>query len=206
MSWWSSLAAPERRPYRFAMVGVVALVAIGWWWWPTFTGQAAGTDVVIVSDPFLASAEREMTYRIHEDGFSLAWAPTIATWCDVPAAVRAAVEADAPSRVVVSALVEGTCGTAPEALRGEAVQAAGGARAVVVVQPGDETTAAALSGFDAVVVEPSRLLGMPDTPEQPCQWWDTCPPSGEIAVRDEAGTLSPAGATRVARMTVTALR
>ena len=53
---------------------------------------------------------------------------------------------------------------------------------------------------DADVVEPARLLGAPGTLEQPCQWWDDCPPSGQVVVRDETGALTLAGATRVARM------
>jgi len=119
---------------------------------------------------------------------------------------EAAVAADEPTHVIVSAVEEGTCGTAPEELRRAAAEAAGTARTVVVVQPGDVTTPAALSGVDAVLVEPARLLGPPGTLEQPCQWWDDCPPSGQIAVRDETGGLSFAGTTRVARMTTAALR
>jgi hypothetical protein len=206
VSWWSRLADSRPRRVRAVAIGVVALVVIGWWWWPTFSGQASGTDVVIVGDPFLASAEQELTHRIHEDGFSLAWAPGVATWCELPAAVEVAVAADEPTHVIVSAVEEGECGTAPEELRRAVAEAAGAARTVVVVQPGDVTTAASLSGVDAVVVEPARLLGPPGTLEQPCQWWDDCPPTGQIAVRDETGGLSFAGTTRVARMTTTALR
>ncbi len=206
VSWWSRLADSRPRQVRAVIVGVVAIVVIGWWWWPTFSGQASGTDVVIVGDPFLVSAEQELTHRIHEDGFSLAWAPGVATWCELPAAVEAAVAADEPTHVIVSAVEEGACGTAPEELRRAVAEAAGTARTVVVVQPGDVTTPASLSGVDAVLVEPARLLGPPDTLEQPCQWWDDCPPSGQIAVRDETGGLSFAGTTRVARMTTTALR
>ena len=94
----------------------------------------------------------------------------------------------------------------PEDLRRAAAAAAGTARTVVVVQPGDVTTPASLSGVDTVLVEPARLLGSPGTLEQPCQWWDDCPPSGQVVVRDETGALTLAGATRVARMTTTALR
>jgi len=206
VSWWSRFADSRWHPIRDVAIVVAALLAIGWWWWPTFSGQASGTDVVIVGDPFLASAEQELTRRIHEDGFSVAWAPTIATWCDVPDAIRAAVAADEPSRVIVSAVEEGTCGIAPEDLRAAAAEAAGSARIVVVVQPGDVTTPSYLSGGGTVVVDPARLLGAPETLEQPCLWWDTCPPSGQIAVRDETGGLTLAGATRVARMTTTALR
>jgi hypothetical protein len=206
VSWWSRLAESRSHQVRALAIGVVALLVVGWWWWPTFSGQASGIDVVIVGDPFLASAEQELTQRIHEDGFSLAWAPTVATWCDVPAAVRAAVEADEPTHVIVSAVEEGACGTPPEDLRRAAAAAAGTARTVVVVQPGDVTTPASLSGADAALVEPARLLGSPGTLEQPCQWWDDCPPSGQVVVRDETGALTLAGATRVARMTTTALR
>lgn len=206
MSWWSRFAESRSHQVRAVVIGVAALVAVGWWWWPTFSGQASGIDVVIVGDPFLVSAEQELTHRIHEDGFSLAWAPGVATWCELPAAVEAAVAADEPTHVIVSALEEGPCGTPPEELRRAVAEAAGTARTVVVVQPGDVTTPAALSGVDAVLVESARLLGPPDTLGQSCQWWDDCPPSGQIAVRDEAGGLTFAGTTRIARMTTTALR
>jgi hypothetical protein len=75
------------------------------------------------------------------------------------------------------------------------------------VPPGSASaTTVALSTGGAIVVDPTRLLGSPDERTQPCQWWDRCDPDGTVAVRDENGVLSPAGATRVARMTVGALR
>lgn len=207
MSIWSRFTAPQGRPWRVAVaVGVAALVVVAWWWWPTFTGQAGGTDVVIVGDDFLAISEREVTYRVHEDGFSVAWAPSITSWCDAPAAVSAAVAEHEPTRIVVSALEIGDCGTPGTDLRRQVAAAAEGTRLVVVVQPGDDASAQDFAETDAIVVRPQRLLGLPDAVEQSCQWWDTCQPNGQITVRDASGVLTPEGTTRVARMIVPALR
>lgn len=207
MSIWSRVTAPQGRSWRIAAaVGTVAVIGLAWWWWPTITGQADGTDVVVVGDGFLGVSEREVTYRIHEDGFSVAWAPPVTTWCDVPGAVSTAVAEHDPSYVVVSAIEEGSCGTPAGQLRQDVVDAAEGTRLVVVVQPGDSVTEPGLDGTGAVIVEPERLLGLPGTLEQPCQWWDDCQPNGQITVRDASGTLTPEGTTRVARMIVPALR
>ena len=198
----------RRRTIAAVVVSLAALIAVFWWWWPSLTpGSSGEADVVVVGDSFLRSTEPELSNRLHEDGFTVADPVTIADWCDAPDAIRAAVDEASPSRVVVSAAGDGSCGSSAEELRDEVVDAAGDATAVVVVPPGSASaTAAALSAGGAVVVDPTRLLGAPDSRAQPCQWWDQCQPDGTVVVRDDDGVLSPAGATRVARMTVGALR
>lgn len=206
MSIRSRFSGEQGRRWRIGAVVAVAAIGLAWWWWPTFTGQAGGTDVVIVGDQFLTTSEREVTYRIHEDGFSIEWSPEIADWCDASAAVTRAIADHDPTHVVVSALADGTCGTPGPELRRAVADAADGTRLVVVVQPGDGAIAEDFAGTGAVVVEPQRLLGLPGELEQPCQWWDTCQPNGLVTVRDASGALTPEGTTRVARMIVPALR
>jgi len=214
----------SRRGRSITLVAVLVVAVLAWWWYPTMTGEAADTDVTIVGDSFLQSAEREITYRIREDGFSLVWATTGApgvtaatdtttsaapasqlTWCDAPAAVQAAVARDHPDIVVVSFAEEGSCGTDPVAVRAAVRAAAGSAKLIAVAYPADEY-APLPSG--SVVVRPSRLIGPVDNTTEGCLWFDSnaCLPNGRVEVRTADGGLAPSGQTRVARMIVTALR
>jgi hypothetical protein len=198
----NAFATPQRR--GAAAIALAVIVGLIWWWYPTVSGQAADTDVAIVGDSFVWSAEREITYRVHEDGFSLVWAPQGTGWCDAPTAVHDVVAADHPSIVVISFATEGTCDTDPASLRQQVADAAGSARLVVVENPA--TTAPAPPPRHAVVVSPSRLLGPDGTIDRSCLWWDNCRPDDRIDVRGADDSLTPAGQTRVARMIVTALR
>jgi hypothetical protein len=193
------------RNRRVLAIVVVVLAGLLWWWWPQITDEAAGTDVAIVGDSFLRSAEREVTYRIHEDGFSLVWAdPAPSSWCEAADAVRRVVSTAHPSIVVVSFRDEGICGGGPAAARAAVTQAAAGARVIVVTNPAADPAAPAPVG--AAVVDPTRLLGPDGTVEEGCLWFDACLPNGRVAVREADGALAPSGQTRVARLIVTALR
>ena len=198
----NAFASPRLR--GAVVIAVVVLVGLIWWWFPTITGESADTDVAVVGDSFVWSAEREITYRVHEDGFSLVWAPQATGWCDAPNAVRDVIAAEHPSIVVVSFADEGTCDTDPVTLRAQVADAAGSVRLIVVANPATEATAPVPR--HAVVVSPSRLLGPAGTIDRSCLWWDNCRPDGRIDVRRADDTLTPAGQTRVARMIVTALR
>ena len=212
------------RGRRIAVVGVLVVGVLIWWWYPTLNSESSKTDVAIVGDSFLQNAEREVTNRVHEDGFSLDWAvgggPKNATeataavtnppnepqltWCDAPALVRSEVQRVDPSIVVVSFASEGTCGTDPVAVRAAVVAAAGSARLIVVTNPATEDSSP--DPPHAVVVRTSQLLGPDGTMQQTCLWFDACPPDGQIDVRDTADNLVISGQTRVARMIVAALR
>jgi hypothetical protein len=217
-------AVATTRGRAIAVVGALAVATLVWWWYPTLTNDAAGTDVAIVGDSFLQGAEREVTYRIHEDGFSLVWATTGSvgvtdpsattttvpagpelTWCDAPGAVQAEVARDHPEIVIVSFAAEGSCGTDPVAIREAVRAAAGSAKLIVVTNPAAED---APLPAKAVVVRPSRLIGPLGTTTQGCLWFDsdTCQPNGRVDVRTVDGALTPSGQTRVARLIVTALR
>jgi len=220
-----SLAATMATPrVRWIVVGVLAVVLLVWWWYPSITDEAADTNVAIVGDSFLQGAEREVTYRIHEDGFSLVWAttgstgvtnpsettttsPLIAelTWCDAPDAVRDEVARDHPEIVIVSFADEGSCGTDPVAVREAVRVAAGSAKLIVVTNPAAED---APLPAKAVVVRPSQLIGPVGNTTEGCLWFDsdTCQPNGRVDVRTADGALTPSGQTRIARLIVTALR
>ena len=224
----AAVATPRgRRIAVVAVVSVLSVAALGWWWYPTVTNEAAGTDVVIVGDSFLQGAEREVTYRIHEDGYSLVWATTGSTgvaptdssiettttvldaaeltWCDAPGAVADAIARNHPEIVIVSFAVEGSCDMDPVAVREAVRTAAGSAKLIVVTNPAAED---APLPAKAVVVRPSRLIGAVDNMTEGCLWFDsdTCQPNGRVDVRTADGALSPSGQTRVARLIVTALR
>ncbi len=194
----------DRQHRGTVVVSLIVVIGLIWWWFPALTDESADTDVAIVSDSFLFSAEREVTYRIHEDGFSLVWAPQQASWCDAPAAVSTIVHDHDPATIVVSFADEGSCGTDPAEIRDQVAAAAGDAKLIVVANPA--TVAAAPPTPRAVSVDPSRLLGPVGTIDQGCLWWDTCRPDGRVDVRAADGSLVPSGQTRVARMIVTALR
>lgn len=193
----------DRRRRGTVVVSVIVVIGLIWWWFPALTDESADTDVAMVGDSFLWSAEREITYRIHEDGFSLVWAPLTASWCDAAAVVGKIVHDDAPATVVVSFADEGTCATSPAEVRDQVAAAAGSAKLVVVANP---ASASSPTTPHALIVDPSRLLGPVGTVDQGCLWWDTCRPDGRVDVRTADGGLAPSGQTRVARMIVTALR
>jgi len=218
----AAVATPRGR--GVAPIAVLSAAVAVWWWYPTLTNEAAGTDVAIVGDSFLQGAEREVTYRIHEDGFSLVWATTGSTgitdpsetttttpdvpeltWCDAPRAVEAEVERVHPAIVIVSFAAEGSCGTDPVAVREAVRAAAGSSKLIVVTNPAAED---APLPAKAVVVRPSRLIGPVGNMTEGCLWFDsdTCQPNGRVDVRTADGALTPSGQTRIARLIVTALR
>src|SRR4051794_37565692 len=123
-----ALAAAVATPRggRIAIVVVLVLAALTWWWYPALSDESADTDVAIIGDSFLQSAVREITQRIHEDGFSLVWAvgggpsneteatsPSTTTagvqptWCDAPSMVRDQIRRHHPAIIVISLTSEG---------------------------------------------------------------------------------------------------
>ena len=183
------------------MLAVVA--ALLWWQWPTITGRGARTDVVLLTDGFLASTERPVTYRIHEDGRSLRWDTAARSWCDAANAVHDAVERFDPGAIVLSFAESSGCDAAAVT---EAVRAAGGHSVVVVAQPGRSGVEAAATPAGATLVDPGRFIGdQPVATALPCQWWDSCTADGTVAVRKSDGSLTAEGGDRVARMIVAGL-
>lgn len=186
------------------IVAVVAVVAgLLWWQWPTINGQDSRTDVVLLTDGFLTSTERPVTYRIHEDGRSLRWDSEATSWCDAADAVRK-IEAEAdPAAIVLSfGSADGCDGDAVT----KAVRAAKGHAVLVVAQPGRSGVESAATQAGATVIDPSGFVGdQLNATAMPCQWWETCTADGTVAVRTADGLLTAEGGDRVARLIVAQL-
>jgi hypothetical protein len=197
--------AGRTRALGAVLASTAVLVAAVVWWWPLLTGDRGDVEVLVLGDSFLHEHPQEVTYRIHEDGFAFEWADPLASWCDAAAVVGNMIESGAPDQVVLSFAEAGTC-VSPHVVADVASTVRSlGAEPVIVVQPGSSSAADAMIA-GSTIVDPTRLLGMPPTAEMGCQWWDDCTPAGTVVVRDESGTLTAAGSSRVARMLVAALR
>ena len=188
-----------------AKIVTVVAVATGlvWWQWPTISGQDSRTDVVLLTDGFLTSTERPVTYRIHEDGRSLRWDSDATSWCDAADAVqKIEAEADPAAFVLSFAYADGCDGEAVT----EAVEAAKGHTVLVVAQPGRSGVEGAATRAGATLIDPSSFIGDQMTATaMPCQWWETCTAEGTVAVRTADGVLTAEGGDRVARLIVAQL-
>lgn len=174
-----------------------------WWQWPTLDHQDKRTDVVLVTDRFLASTELPLTNRIHEDGRTLRWDTAATTWCNAADAVSAAVEQFDPAAVVLSFGDASGCGGSAVT---DAVRAARGHSVVIVAQPGGSGLETVTDRAGAKLVDPSPFIGdQLAATSLPCQWWETCTPDGTVAVRTADGGLTADGEDRVARMIVAEL-
>ena len=185
------------------MVVVLLVAGVLWWQWPVVAGYDARLDVALVTDRFLSSTERPITYRIHEDGRSLRWVGEAGSWCDAAAAVQRVVAESRPAAIVLSFGDAGGCG--PAAVTA-AVRAAGGHRVLIVVQPGRSAVETTADRAGATLIDPSRFVGdQAVATSMPCQWWDTCGADGTVPVRAADGSLTPEGGDRVARLIVAQL-
>jgi hypothetical protein len=186
------------------VIAVVAVVAaLVWWQWPTITQQDERTDVVLLTDGFLTSTERPVTYRIHEDGRSLRWDAGATSWCSAADAVGR-IEAEYEPAAIVLSFGDATgCDATAVA---NAVQAARGHTVLIVTQPGRSGIESAGEQDGATLIDPSRFVGDQLTAtSMPCQWWETCTADGTIAVRTVGGSLTAEGGDRIARMIVAEL-
>jgi hypothetical protein len=186
------------------ILSIVAVVAgLLWWQWPSIDNEDSRTDVVLLTDHFLTSAEEPVTYRIHEDGRSLLWESGATSWCDAAEAVRKVQQDVDPAAIVLSFGTASGCDATAVA---DAVEAADGHTVVVVTQPGGSGVEAAADAVGATVIDPTRYIGdQPVATSMPCQWWDTCTADGTVPVRAANGSLTPEGADRVGRMIVAEL-
>jgi hypothetical protein len=174
-----------------------------WWQWPTIAGHDARTDVVLLTDGFLTSTERPVTYRIHEDGRSLRWDAGATSWCNAADAVRKVEDEFDPAAIVLSFGDATGCDSAALV---SAVTAARGHRVLIVEQPGRSGIESAADGAGATLIDPTRFIGdQLAATSMPCQWWETCTADGSIAVRTADGSLTPEGGDRVARIIVAEL-
>jgi hypothetical protein len=182
---------------------LVVVAAVLWWQWPTIAGYDTRTDVVLLTDGFLSSTERPVTYRIHEDGRTVRWDGGATSWCGAADAVRR-VDAEFDPAAIVLSFADAT-GCDATALT-DAVRAAHGHRVLVVTQPGRSGIEAAANAAGATMIDPTRFIGdQPVATSMPCQWWESCTADGTIVVRAADGALTAEGGDRVARIIVAEL-
>lgn len=185
------------------IVAAAVLAGVLWWQWPLIAGYDSRTDVVLVTDGFLASTERPVTYRIHEDGRSLRWDAEATSWCGAADAVRK-IEASLDPAAIVLSFADAT-GCDATALT-DAVRAAHGHRVLIVAQPGRSGIEAAADRAGATLIDPTVFIGdQPIATSLPCQWWESCSADGTIPVRAADGSLTAEGGDRVARIIVAEL-
>jgi hypothetical protein len=193
-----------RSPALVALAVAAAVLLVGWWAWPTWRGDDAELDVLVVADGFLTDAERSVDLRVREEGWALDWSDAATSWCDDPAALREEVERRDPGDVVVSF----GAGAGDAACVGQLVRAveSAGARVVVVDQPGSGLDVAAVDAAGGEVASPERFVGLPgDLAPRSCEWWEECE-TGSTVTRADDGALTESGGERVARVLVAALR
>lgn len=195
----AAATAPRRLGPPVA-IGVVIAVVLVWWWWPSVGRSASRLDVVVVGDTQVVEGRQQIERRIREEGYSV---EVVATdpggFCEGLDELRRRVEDESPTIVVLSpTATDDGCTLA------DGVEAAGAATVVALVQPGlqDPQVRAEAEALGLTVADPTRLLGDATAVRLACQWWDDCEPDGQIAVRDDAGALTPAGGERVARVLV----
>jgi hypothetical protein len=183
---------------------VLAVVAaVLWWQWPTLAGHDTRTDVVVLTDGFLTTTERPVTYRIHEDGRNVRWDTGATSWCGAADAVRT-IEAKWDPAAIVLSFADAT-GCDASALT-SAIRAARGHSVLIVTQPGRSGIESTADHGGATMIDPSRLIGdQLVATSMPCQWWESCTADGTIAVRSGDGSLTAEGGDRVARIIVAEL-
>ncbi len=185
------------------MVVLSVVAGVLWWQWPTIAGYDTRIDVVVLTDSFLTSTERPVTYRIHEDGRTVRWDASATSWCGAANAVRK-VDAEFDPAAIVLSFADST-GCDATALT-DAVQAAHGHRVLIVTQPGRSGIEAGATAAGATLIDPTRFIGdQPVATSMPCQWWESCTADGTIAVRTADGALTAEGGDRVARIIVAEL-
>jgi hypothetical protein len=193
----------ELRGSPAKIVAIVAVVAaLVWWQWPTIDGHDKRTDVVLITDGFLAPTQLPVTNRIHEDGRSLRWDEDATSWCNAADAVTRAVDQLDPAAVVLSFSDATGCDASAVT---DAVRAAKGHSVVIVAQPGGSGVETTSDRDGAALIDPTRYIGDQVTAtSMPCQWWDICT-DGSVPVRSADGSLTAEGSDRVARMIVAEL-
>lgn len=195
-NWWS------RRSVRVAAAVVVGLAFVLWWWWPSLARDPDRTDVAVVGVGQVVEADEAIQRRIREQGMSVEMVPTEP--CADIDAVADRLDALDPSVVVLSPTTAASCAGQWSELVGAVRSVTDDATVIVLGQTGslDATTTSDLEPLDVVVADPTRLLGDASVVRSGCQWWDDCESDGQVALRDENGALTPAGAQRVARVLV----
>lgn len=192
---------PSRRRPILIGCGIVAALLVGvWMWWPAIARDPQRVDVVVVGTGQVGEADQSIQRRIREEGQSVEMVRIDP--CTDTAGSLAALTEHRPSVVVLSTTDPAACAERWETLLGDAADAAGGNPTLIVLTQTGQTTLPGDIAGQAVVADPSRLLGDSSVTRIGCQWWDDCEPDGQVTIRTAEGSLTPAGAERVARVLV----
>lgn len=178
------------------MVAVILVVFVVWWWWPTIARDPDRLDVLVLGVGEVTQSSEPIERRIREEGMRV---ETVAAEpCDDRSTIAELVADRSPAVVVVSPAVP--CDAWADLI--DAARGGDDPRVIVLAQSGVVTDGdrALLEDSGAIVADPARLLGSTDTERVPCLWWDDCEPDGQVTVRRADGTLTDAGAQRVARV------
>ena len=192
-------SVPSRWSRRSVVIGVVAALVFGlWWWWPSLTRDFDRVDVVVIGTDEVRQAHEPIRRRIREEGMSVELVDVDP--CVDRAQVIAAVDEHRPTVVVLSPSRQ-ACDDW-EDLVGAVRDATDDVTVIALAQTGAPDLVAGAAEAGAVVTDPSRLLGGADATRVGCLWWDDCEPDGQVTVRDADGRLTDAGGQRVARVLV----
>jgi hypothetical protein len=191
-----------RRSVRITAGLLAGLAFVVWWWWPALVRDPDRTDVAVVGVGQVSEADEPIQRRIREQGMSVAMVTTEP--CDDVEEVAATLDDLDPSVVVLSPSTSAACSGSWSGLVDAVRASTDDATIIVLGQTGtlDAGTLIEIDPLGVVVADPTRLLGDPTVVRAGCQWWDDCEADGQVAIRDDAGALTPAGAQRVARVLV----
>lgn len=185
-----------RRWYRPVVVVLLVIAAGVWWWWPSLARDPGRLDVLVVGDGEVSESAQAIGRRIREEGMSVTIVPFDP--CSDPARLETEVLDRSPAVVVVSS--RRRCDDWITVI--DAGRRGDDRRVIALAQSGrlDATARAVLDDLGVTLADPERLLGPADAMRAGCLWWDDCDPDGTVAVRRGNGSLTPAGAERVARV------
>jgi hypothetical protein len=160
---------------------------IAWAWWPSLRTTVTDIDTLVVHDGVLGNDGRPFTDRLHEAGRTVQWLTTD----DVCGAVQ-----DAGTGEVDVVIIAGDdVADCPDVLDVLAQN-----DRVIVFDPAVEL------GRTVHSIDTSAMLGEAGETWRPCEWWDAVAcDRGNVAVRDESGLVTEAGADRLGRLAVAEL-
>lgn len=179
------------------LIALVCLSLLGVaWWWPRLSGRGNELGVLVVGNGQFEQSRDAIERQMRGLGLSVQWNDAAKSWCDAAEVLPQLLATHRPQRIVASFVAAGSCADGVAAV----ARVVGDSELVVQLQPGlqSEQLVKELAALGVTWADPSRLLPALGT-DAPCSWWDECRPDGTIAVRLVDGTLTDAGAQRVAR-------
>lgn len=180
------------RHRRAVLAAGIAMAAGIWFLWPAIAGGAG--DVAVIADGSVDEFGQALGTHVRDRGHGFVELAAVTDMCGLAAGLHGMEMSDAIDTLVIAVAERGSCLDDPlTSVLGQLDQR--GIEAVVVVFPGQDSPAA-----DVRMVLAEQLIGAPDEPSMPCEWWDECPVDGVVQVRSAGGEVTAVGADRMARM------